>query len=83
MFRLLARREGALCLVAVLAALALLGPACVVQPVAPLAAQDKLVPPSRESLLFSFSSIVKRTTPAVVRACSAPAWSSRAVKAVP
>jgi Do/DeqQ family serine protease len=66
MFRLLARRGGALCLVAVLAALALLGPACVVQPVAPVAAQDKLVPPSRESLLFSFSSIVKRTTPAVV-----------------
>jgi Do/DeqQ family serine protease len=32
----------------------------------PAAAQDKLVPPSKEAAVFSFATIVKRTAPAVV-----------------
>jgi Do/DeqQ family serine protease len=57
--------EGAWRPAAVLAALALLmvaaGPLA-----APAAAQEKVVPPSRDKVLFSFASIVKLTTPAVV-----------------
>jgi S1-C subfamily serine protease len=65
MLRLRAGWEGAWRPAAVLAALVLLM-VCAGPLAAPAAAQEKLVPPSRDKVLFSFASIVKLTTPAVV-----------------
>jgi Do/DeqQ family serine protease len=64
MRRLRAGWGGVWRIAAVLAALALLMRATLLT--APVAAQDKLVPASKEAALFSFASIVKRTAPAVV-----------------
>jgi Do/DeqQ family serine protease len=71
MLRLRAGSDGAWRLAAGLAALALLMIPLTMMPAAPpsvtpAAAQEKLVPPSRDKVLFSFAPIVKLTTPAVV-----------------
>ena len=66
MRRLRAGWDGGWRIAAVLAALALLMFPAAPRLATPAAAQDKLVPPSKEAVLFSFASIVKRTAPAVV-----------------
>src|SRR5262245_19646791 len=62
MHRLRAGRDRAWRLATAVAALTLL----MVPAAPPAEAQEKLVPPSREAVQFSFASIVRLTTPAVV-----------------
>ena len=66
MRRLRAGWDGGWRIGTVLTALALLMIPAAPRLATPAAAQDKLVPPSKEAVLFSFAAIVKRTAPAVV-----------------
>jgi Do/DeqQ family serine protease len=66
LLRLRAERSSGWRLTAVFAGLVLSMLPALLPETSPAAAQDRLVPPSREAAVFSFAPIVKRTAPAVV-----------------